>query len=85
MKSIYFTFIVPNLIKKKRYQVKAGKHTFEIDEFFGENRGLTIAEIELATEKEPFKKPDWLGKEVTGDVRYYNSNLSKLPYRNWAI
>ncbi len=75
----------PNLIEKKRYAVKVGKHTFEIDEFFGENKGLTIAEIELATEKEPFKKPNWLGKEITGDVRYYNSNLSKLPYRNWAI
>ena len=73
----------PNLIEKIRYEVKVGFHFFEIDEFFGENEGLTMAEIELSEENEEFIKPDWLGKEVTGDVRYYNSQLSKIPYRNW--
>ena len=62
-----------------------GNHIFEIDEFFGENEGLVIAEIELTSENEEFEKPDWLGKEVTGDVRYYNSLLSKTPYKNWRL
>ncbi len=75
----------PNLIKKTRYEVKTGKHVFEVDEFYGENQGLVVAEIELTSENEEFTKPDWLGKEVTGDVRYYNSLLSKTPYRNWGI
>jgi CYTH domain-containing protein len=75
----------PNLIEKIRYEVKVGFHFFEIDEFFGENEGLIMAEIELSEENEEFIKPDWLGKEVTGDVRYYNSQLSKIPYRNWEI
>ena len=75
----------PNLIEKIRYEVKVGFHFFEIDEFFGENEGLIMAEIELSEENEEFIKPDWLGKEVTGDVRYYNSQLSKIPYRNWKI
>ena len=75
----------PNLIEKMRYEVKAGKHTFEVDEFYGENEGLIIAEIELTSENEAFTKPDWIGKEVTGDVRYYNSLLSKTPYKNWRI
>ncbi|MDG2052686.1 MAG: CYTH domain-containing protein [Flavobacteriaceae bacterium] len=73
----------PNLIEKIRYEVKVGFHFFEIDEFFGENEGLIMAEIELSEENEEFIKPDWLGKEVTGDVRYYNLQLSKIPYRNW--
>lgn len=75
----------PNLIEKIRYEVKSEFHFFEIDEFFGENKGLVIAEIELSEENEDFDKPDWLGKEVTGDVRYYNSQLSRLPYKNWGI
>ena len=75
----------PNLIEKIRYEVKEGIHIFEIDVFQGENEGLIIAEIELKSENEAFKKPDWLGKEVTGDVRYYNSLLSKNPYFNWRI
>ena len=75
----------PNLIEKIRYEVKTGIHFFEIDEFFGENEGLIMGEIELSDENEAFIKPDWLGKEVTGDVRYYNSQLSKIPYRNWEI
>lgn len=75
----------PNLIEKIRYEVKSEFHFFEIDEFFGENEGLVIAEIELSEENEDFDKPDWLGKEVTGDVRYYNSQLSRVPYKNWGI
>lgn len=75
----------PNLISKIRYEIKADQHIFEVDEFFGENEGLVIAEIELSSENEEFTKPDWLGREVTGDVRYYNSQLSKLPYRNWGL
>lgn len=74
-----------NLIEKTRYEVKSGKHIFEVDEFYGENEGLVVAEVELNSEKEDFEKPLWLGKEVTGDVRYYNSLLSKTPFRNWGI
>lgn len=60
-----------------------GRHTFEVDEFNGENQGLVMAEIELSSENEQFEKPDWLGEEVTGDLRYYNSSLTKLPYSKW--
>ncbi|MCB0399286.1 MAG: CYTH domain-containing protein [Winogradskyella sp.] len=71
------------LIDKSRYEVNFGNHTFEIDEFFGCNKGLIIAEVELRSKNENFEKPYWLGKEVTGDVRYYNSQLSKQPYNTW--
>jgi CYTH domain-containing protein len=64
-----------NLIEKTRYLTKHYKHTFEVDEFHGRLSGLLIAEIELKTENEYFEKPEWLGKEVTGDPNYYNSNL----------
>ena len=60
-----------------------GKHVFEVDEFYGENEGLVVAEIELESEEESFVKPDFIGKEVTGDVRYYNSQLMKKPYKTW--
>lgn len=73
----------PGIIDKVRYYIRSGRHTFEVDEFHGENEGLTIAEIELYSEDEQFEKPDWLGKEVTGDRRYYNSSLTKLPYTKW--
>ncbi|WP_205677185.1 CYTH domain-containing protein [Antarcticibacterium arcticum] len=73
----------PGKIEKVRYLVKNDNHTFEVDEFFGKNLGLIIAEIELNKEDEIFVKPSWLGEEVTGDVRYYNSQLSKDPYINW--
>lgn len=65
----------PGLIDKTRYLVRAGKHVFEVDEFYGANAGLVIAEIELSSEEENFEKPDWLGEEVTGDRRYYNATL----------
>ena len=73
----------PTIIDKVRYEVKVKNHIFEVDEFSGENEGLIIAEIELNSENETFDKPDWLGKEVTGDIRYYNSQLSKNPFKNW--
>lgn len=71
------------IIEKFRYLVKINNHTFEVDEFLGENTGLLIAEIELTSENETFKKPLWLGQEVTGETAYYNSNLSKSPFTKW--
>lgn len=71
------------IIEKKRYKVPMGKFTWEIDEFFGENQGLTVAEIELESEDEKFDKPAWVGEEVTGDPRYFNSNLIKHPFTKW--
>jgi CYTH domain-containing protein len=71
------------IIDKIRYEVKVGNHIFEVDEFFGDNEGLIIAEVELNSEDETFKKPDWLGQEVTGQIKYYNSQLSKLPFNTW--
>ena len=73
----------PGLIDKTRYLVKAGAHTFEVDEFHGDNEGLVVAEVELGAPDEAFEKPAWLGEEVTGDRRYYNSFLSKCPYKMW--
>lgn len=74
----------PGVIDKCRYQVKAGHHVFEVDEFYGENQGLVVAEVELGSEDDVFEKPSWLGKEVTGDVRYYNAMLMKTPYTKWS-
>jgi len=71
------------VIDKIRYEVKAGDHIYEVDEFFRNNKGLIIAEIELKSELEKFPKPAWLGKEVTGKREYFNSQLSKHPYKNW--
>ena len=73
----------PGMIDKTRYLVKSGKHIFEVDEFYGENKGLTIAEVELESEDESYEKPDFIGEEVTGDVRYYNSFLMKNPFTSW--
>lgn len=73
----------PGIIDKVRYLVKAGKHLFEIDEFQGENQGLIVAEIELDHEDEKFFHPEWLGEEVTGDLKYYNSQLTRYPYSKW--
>ena len=70
-------------IEKTRYEIKSGKHVFEVDEFYGENDGLIMAEIELNSEGETFEKPEWLGEEVTNDERYYNAYLSKNPYKDW--
>ena len=73
----------PGVISKIRYEVKADRHIYEVDEFFDENEGLILAEIELDSVEENFVKPSWLGEEVTGDNRYYNSQLSKIPYKSW--
>jgi adenylate cyclase len=71
------------IIDKMRYYVNVGAHIYEIDEFYGDNQGLTIAEIELNSKDESFEKPLWLGQEITGDIKYYNSYLSKHPYKEW--
>lgn len=73
----------PGVIDKTRFNVKSGPHIFEVDEFYGDNEGLIVAEIELSSEVENFKKPSWLGEEVTGQVKYYNSMLMKNPYKSW--
>lgn len=73
----------PGIIDKTRYLVRSGNHVFEVDEFYGENEGLVIAEVELSSENEPFEKPDFIGQEVTGDIRYYNSQLMKRPFKEW--
>ena len=72
-----------NKIEKTRYRIEYHGHLWEVDEFFGENDGLVIAEIELKSPDEPFDKPPWLGEEVTEDHRYYNSYLSEHPYTKW--
>ena len=74
----------PGVIDKTRYLVaEANGLTFEVDEFYGDNAGLTVAEIELPSEETAFNKPNWLGEEVTGEVRYFNSMLMKNPFKNW--
>ena len=72
------------VIDKTRYDIKVGSHVFEVDEFYNENKGLIVAEVELKNTNETFDKPNWLGEEVTGKVKYYNSQLSKQPYNTWA-
>ena len=71
------------VIDKTRYLISKGKHTFEVDIFEGENKGLIIAEIELSDANEAFEKPIWLAEEVTGDEKYYNAFLSKKPFVKW--
>lgn len=74
----------PTIIEKIRYIIPtSNKLFFEVDEFFGENKGLFIAEIELPKENSIFKKPNWLGEEVTGQIKYYNAMLSQKPYNIW--
>jgi len=72
------------LIEKIRHKVQEGNFVWEVDEFFRENQGLIVAEVELESEDQEFPKPDWVGEEVTGDARYFNSNLIKNPYTNWS-
>ena len=74
----------PGVIDKTRYLVKVGNHTFEVDEFMGDNEGLVMAEIELADENEAFERPAWLGNEVTGNPAYYNAALSNKPFKTWT-
>ena len=71
------------IIDKIRYQVDVEGFIFEVDDFLSDNEGLIVAEIELQTENQEFFKPDWLGEEVTGIIKYYNSQLSLNPYKNW--
>lgn len=71
------------VVEKYRYKIKRGKHTWEIDEFLGDNQGLIVAEIELESEAETFDKPTWIGQEVTADKRYYNSHLAENPFKDW--
>lgn len=73
----------PGIIDKHRYLVPAGNHTFEVDEFHGDNEGLVMAEVELGNENEPFEKPDFIGMEVTGDRRFYNSHMRHNPFKDW--
>ncbi len=78
------TLSVNPLIEKVRYFVNRGRHVWEIDEFEGDNAGLVVAEIELEHPDEKFEKPDWVGEEITHDVRYYNTSLSRHPFKAWA-
>jgi len=71
------------LVEKIRYSVRSGNHVVEVDEFLGDNLGLVLAEIELKSVEEGYKKPTWLGAEVTGDPKYYNSQISKHPFKLW--
>ncbi|MEN6311294.1 MAG: CYTH domain-containing protein [Acidobacteriota bacterium] len=71
------------LIEKKRYRIPVGGLVFEVDEFFGENEGLVVAEVEIKDEKQAIALPDWVGEEVSGDPRYFNSNLIANPYKKW--
>lgn len=76
---------MPGSVRKTRWLVKAGSHVVEVDEFFGDNQGLVLAEIELNSENETFERPDFLGQEVTGVARYYNKYLIKHPYKSWNV
>lgn len=73
----------PGFIEKTRYYVLSGENVYEVDVFEGENEGLIVAELELFREKDAITRPSWLGEEVTGDDRFYNSNLGKMPYKKW--
>ncbi len=78
-----FKLCLPGSLEKVRWIVEFDGHTFEVDEFGGENEGLIMAEVELNSANEKVNLPSWIGKEVTGDKRYYNSYLSQNPYKNW--
>ena len=71
------------IIDKTRHLVKFGNHIFEVDEFHGDNEGLVVAEVELGSTEEEFERPPFLGNEVTGNKRYYNSSLTRFPYAMW--
>ena len=73
----------PGIIDKTRFEIQVAKHSFEVDEFYGDNAGLIVAEIELHNEDEVFEKPAWLGEEVTGIDKYYNALLKKYPFNTW--
>jgi adenylate cyclase len=77
------TLCAKPLLEKTRHYLKFDQHLWEIDEFAGENAGLIVAEVELSRIDEPFARPDWLGKDVSHDIRYYNSQLARHPYQTW--
>ena len=79
-----FALCEPGIIDKTRWLVKSGNHTFEVDEFHGDNDGLVMAEVELLSEDDEYEKPDFIGMEVTGDRRFYNSYLRLHPFKEWA-
>jgi len=73
-----------SIIEKQRYTLPIGGLVWEVDEFCGENQGLVVAEVELESESQVVTRPDWVGEEVSGDTRYYNSSLALMPFSNWA-
>lgn len=73
------------ILEKIRYYIRIGAHIIEVDEFLGSNKGLVIAEIEIEKEDDNIKVPSWVGLEVTGDIKYYNSQLSKCPFKEWKV
>ena len=81
-----FELCEPGIIDKTRFLVKSpdGQHVFEVDEFYGDNEGLVMAEVELQSPDEPFEKPSFIGREVTGDRRFYNGHLRKYPFSVWG-
>lgn len=80
---LLFQLCEPGIIDKTRYLIDCGRHTFEVDEFHGDNDGLVMAEVELASPDDPYEKPAFLGQEVTGERRYYNAHLRNHPYCQW--
>ena len=72
------------VIDKRRYLVRSGEHVFEVDEFYGDNEGLVMAEVELQSEDQPYEKPDFIGPEVTGDHRFYNKQMLRNPFKLWC-
>lgn len=83
-KKILATLAAGPVIEKDRYLVKVDSHIWEIDEFFGDNQGLVVAEVEMQSEDETFLMPEWVGREVTEEVRFYNISLSKRPFNSWS-
>jgi adenylate cyclase len=77
------TLCLQPLIEKKRYTIEYKGNIWEVDEFFNENKGLIVAEIELSSEQESFVKPAWIGSEVSDDSRYFNSSLIHKPFSSW--
>lgn len=74
----------PGIIDKTRWLVPVGSHTYEVDEFYGDNQGLVVAEVELGSEHEDYERAPFVGREVTGDRKYYNSSLCTYPYKDWT-
>lgn len=82
--AILAQFCAGHSLEKRRYEVREGDDLWEVDEFFGANRGLVVAEIELERSDQEFSRPSWLGQEVTGQARYYNARLVEVPYAQWS-